>query len=460
MNDETPRLNESITEAPQESQETSLENRGIAIHEMSSEQLLKEMDSLIPKQYKGMQPDALKVVLDPKDVPLGLDGKPDSLEVSRREKLLVIIDDFLPEARKQEAFIRKVRIDRHNKLRELKIDLKMSDSDENSENRTDSLISKNLPEGQTNRRELLSGAVVALHNNDAHGQDALAIKNDAISLSDGASSYGKSGIVSQGLSERFATQLDGGSGIGEVLTEANVTDILKQVAQSQEFKNADTSLNPHCKDENVGSGLATVLLTKINRENKTLDWGSVGDSPLIVLDKKPDGSWSFEFVNDDANGTVVTSENFTDPNVIADLKNPETHLVGIRSDGTIDTRSLSKIKKGSIEYKPGRVVVAASDFLTKMMLCSPQVVEAMAKNAQSEGRDKLSDALRNANQEILKYSNPLADTKFKPELLFDGALSPEVITKAMEDWKKIPGNNAGVDDMTAVCIKMDEVFKE
>lgn len=425
-------------------------------------ELMDYLNKAIPSKYSGLSVDALKVVWSPDDVPFlasDLNNEKRNTEIKKRELILIIMEDFLPE-QKQKEYLRRIAHKDKRDVGKVKAGLGLVSVNETPKTFDKEISSGSLDQNGTNHIESLEGGVVAVHDNTEHGQDGFAINGDAICLSDGASSYGKAGLMSKELSVEFSKQASEGKSIKDIFDEKNVESIVRQVSETSEFKDFDASQNPHARGENAEAALATVLLTKLNRADKSIEWGSIGDSPLLVLDKDENGNWTFEVVNDDIDGEKVNNTNFTREDIQEVIKNPETYLLGVNGKGEARVKDLKQLRTGKIEYKSGRVVIAASDFLTKMMVLSPETINARITRAKNAQKIPLATALQGIHDKMLGTNNPLLQDKFKPELFFDGTLSPEELKSAMMSWKEMESNNAGRDDMTAVCIKMDEVFKQ
>lgn len=330
-------------------------------------------------------------------------------------------------------------------------------NDEKTSNLKNQISSANLSDGVTHRIEFLEGAGVGIFDNSIHEQDAFSVSKDATCVSDGASTYGKSGVISRMLSKGFVSEVQSGTDIGEIFDDQNVKKVIDSIKDSDDFKNFDGSQNKHAKGDFIEAGLATVLLTQIDYDKKKIYWGSVGDSPLLVFDKQPDGSWDFEILNKIVDDHIVTNKNFSAKAVRENLLDQSSPLIGVDEVGQTNISCLPSLQTGVIEYKPGRVVMLASDFITKMMVMAPEALEETAKC--EEGFDeKHVTSLRSRRQTILEANNPFAGEKFKPELFFDGTLTPDQLKDAIDGWKEIGPNKKYQDDVTMIAIKMDDLF--
>jgi hypothetical protein len=433
---------------------------------MDEEELQSFINETIPFQYRGLPAEALESVWAVDNVPYYLDdpnGERRQVEIQKRALALTALETFLPEARKCTIHKRLAEVGRKAKIADVRQELLEEPAPEVVSDNLDRVTtSSELDELSTHRFESAEKGVSVLHTNKEHGQDAFAVdlEKGVACVSDGASSYGKSGPISAEFSRSLVTDAASGKPFAEIFSENNMRSIADRVRTGSAFKNFNTDENPYAKGENREAGLATVLLTRANKESKTIEWASVGDSPLMVLDRNPDGSYSFEIVNDDVDGMKFTDKNFTDEKMAEGLGNPETHLVGIGRDGNPRLNDLKHIRQGSIEYKQGRVVVMASDFLTKMMALSPQMIDARIALARQNGKESLAKSLEDIQANTASANNPLAQKRFNPSLLFDGSLTEEELKRAVEGWKDIRANNQGIDDMTAICIKMDKMFAQ
>lgn len=431
--------------------------------DMDEDELRSFIDKTIPFQYKGLPPEALEIVWSADDVPYFADdqnGERRQIEVQKRALALTALDTWLPEAQKRSIHQRLREVGRREAISTVRAELGIETPAVVSKSIEKQLSSESLDQLTTHYFESAERGVSVLHTNKEHGQDAFSvdIEHGVFCVSDGASSYGKSGPVSAEFSRALVAEAATGKSFAEIFNEQSVSKIAERVKTSSVFKDFNVDENPHAKGMNKEAGLATVLLTRINKDARAIEWVSVGDSPLMVVDKNPDGTYSFEIVNDNVHGVKISDKNFTNPEIAAALGTPETHLVGIGKDGTPRLNDLKHMQSGLIEYRPGRTVILASDFLTKMMALSPQMIEARRYLAIQSGKEHLVKAFEAIQANTQSFDNPLSGSTFKPELLFDGTLSAEQLKKALDQWKDIPAHNAGRDDMTAVCIKMDNLF--
>ncbi len=286
---------------------------------------------------------------------------------------------------------------------------------------------------------------LAFLNND-HGQDAFAVRNNVVVVSDGMSSYGKSGIVSGMLSERIADQSENGK-LADVFDDSNIKAALNQISQDDDFKDVER-IEGNYKER--GSGLATLLVLKKN-EDRSMEFASIGDSPLFAYDFNEKGDLiSFSLVNGDV---PIDHTNYTSLEARAEFEDPQTHGVGIREDGKFisDTAAL---KMGRIEYKPGRVVVAASDFYTKMLTFCPEALKARAEQSPVSLASKLY--LEKKAQFENKFSKLWIRNSTTGELtidpLFVKKLGKSELQTLLTEWKDL--NVRSADDITISVIEM------
>ena len=235
------------------------------------------------------------------------------------------------------------------------------------------------------------GVDAVFWNNDKH-QDAFAVKEKTVVVSDGAGSYERSGVVAGLLSKELAGQASG-TGSFEEFTAVFQKDNIKILLTAIHSDDAYHSFVSEREFKNRDEGLCTFIVAKESADGRSIEYASLGDSPLIVVDRDSKGEVvAFEVINDSFNGQSITQDNFYKAETVAYINNPETHLVGIRKDGTIDTKSLSTVQIGRIEKKEGRTVVLASDALVKVMINAPRAFEAIG---DSKDRNVIKEAFYN-----------------------------------------------------------------
>lgn len=297
------------------------------------------------------------------------------------------------------------------------------------------------------------GLEVMFLNND-HGQDAFAIYEDTYVVSDGASSYGKAGSMSSALSRSVAENVSNKS-IEEVFSKESMSEIITSIKDKKEYKNDQPVVSHAVREGNQEAGLATLLVVKLNKEEKTISYGSIGDSPLFVIDRNSEGEIiSFEILNEDKK---ITNENYFLPECTEDMKNPETHLIGLRGNGEMTLSSLNAKKTGTIEYKENRVVLLGSDALIKSLISSPEIWQNKVESG-SPAASLFKDAQERyeKNHPDLWIQNPSTGKKmFNP--LFFTKLSKDELSLLLSGWK----NDAYpcADDMTMIAIDLDKHFK-
>jgi hypothetical protein len=241
--------------------------------------------------------------------------------------------------------------------------------------------------------------------------------------------------------------------MSEVMKPESMQKMLEDVRVSSEYSKERAE-----QSTNKSAGLCTLLATQFDRTDNSLAFSSVGDSPLVVIDTNPDGSSSFHIANDEIEGKTIDNINFTDADIAEDMRNPETYLVGIGKDGKVRLRDMPTMRTGKVEYKPGRKVVLASDFLTKMMLLSPQMFDAKVARYTEEGKTLLAEAFGNLSRSVKAKGNKLSQEKFDPSVFADSRISKEALAEMIKAWKENPSNSPGIDDMTAITLDMDKLM--
>ncbi len=335
---------------------------------------------------------------------------------------------------------------------------------ESKESKPFSIRSEAFDDGEPHRLELLDRRVTVTHCNGDHHQDAFAVEGNSFVVCDGAGSYGRSGIVAQMLSDRLAKLSNTGLPFEEIFKEENIKGILAEISESPKFKEFQYKgavSNP----SNATAGKCTVLVARLNTERDVIEFASVGDSPLVVIDKDANGKTSFVIANDKVNGVMVNSENFKTEEMEGGLKETETSCLGVDQKGTPYFKDLKKIERGEIKNKAGRHVMLASDFFTKMMVGSPERSAAKEKWLRKRGDNNPANALEKLRKEALATGNIFTRTKFHPEIFTSTGVRdigiPNVNIKSeLKKWTKMGLlTRAYVDDATAISIELSGALK-
>ncbi len=416
----------------------------------------------VPAQYVGMSRKALEFIwAEEGNVALSIDDprqKRRKTEIARRAQVIAALG-VLEEGRGQ-AGIRGREAENQVAIKELHVKLGIAVPGESVEQTFDGfqdLKSSDLNQGLAHREKSLQRGLLVTSDNTEHGQDAFAIEGDSFALSDGASSYGRSGVVSRLVSEELVTLSNKNMSFDDIFRESRMRKMLARVAQSPEFKNLGSSEASN-SPSNKNAGLCTILLARLDKQNRRIEYASIGDSPLVVLDREADGTISFEIVNDDIQGKKINGQTFTDEDVLNDIRNPETHLIGIGKNGELRVEDLQVLRRGHVEYKSGRVVMLASDFLTKMMVVSPQMISKNTERARAAGKERVAAALEDIQKATASAQNIFAQNAFRPELFADPSIPKPQYLQQLKDWKRIPAHNAACDDMTLISIEMDKAI--
>lgn len=305
----------------------------------------------------------------------------------------------------------------------------------------------------------ISGDVEGVFCNASHGQDAFSITKNhetlCVTVCDGVSSHKGSGIVSSQLAQRISEEslLKDQK---DVCNPDNLSLILKDI--SDEVGNV--------KD----GGFTTLVTARIDLQNRSIEWTSIGDSPLLIVDTDDDGTISWEIVTEDS---LINNTNYLDENNIAILSDQVTHCVGLKESDEASIPSQDKIKTGTVEYKKGRKLVLASDFLTKIMLFSPDVTRSQQKyweniTTQKDGiipsdtkKRLMISAWHNItlkNEETFKkmWTKNSATGELMLNPLFILTLTSSEREEIFDMWKN--KNVQTEDDITLMIIDLDTYF--
>lgn len=277
--------------------------------------------------------------------------------------------------------------------------------------------------------------------NTKHVQDAFAVCGNAVVVCDGVSAFPQSGLYSAALAHDLAKEIEI-SGIHSAVSEG----LLRETAQRTE-KHLESSA---VKDKSFST---TFVAAQINKLPKTISYASLGDSPLFVVDRNEDGSVSeFEIVNFE---WPIDNQTYAKKANIQYLQNPYTHAVGVSDDGEFRSHLIHMVS-GEIEYRPRRSVVLASDFLTKLLLLSPEGTEALLPVLDSNHRFDL-EVVQPVYSKFgqLWLQNPATKKRTLNPLFFVGMGKGEWAV-LMERWKNV--SYFGKDDATMIAIDMDKAF--
>ncbi len=320
------------------------------------------------------------------------------------------------------------------------------------------LISETLDSEELHR---ITGAVDGLYFNGQHGQDAFAVEDGEDSLCvvvcDGVSSRKSSGVVSSQLAKKIAS--------------SGVTYKLTDIISSKKLGESLLDITSEIQQKKVsieGGGSSTLTSVRIDKKAETIEWSSVGDSPIFVVDTDSEGNVSWEIVTENK---TINDSNYTNNDIVEDLKDPETHAVSVKESREVRSVDDKNIKHGSIKYKPGRKVVVASDFITKMLLHDPKVCFSrgeMWKNSITDDAGRvLSDETKRAREEIWKQVSERNKTKYPEFWAVDkktgqSYLNPAFLLnldavrarKLLDDWMN--DNSVAGDDATIMVIDLDK----
>jgi len=335
------------------------------------------------------------------------------------------------------------------KIKELRNNLIGENKNEHSKVEQDNITSINLENdilhGFENQK---NGYKAVFWNNDKH-QDALSIKDKTFVVADGAGSYEKSGVVSSLLSEKLAetaSKTNSFEDFQKLFNKENFASYLEEIKSSETYQ----KFKPERKFKKEDEGLATFVVAKESSDGDFIEYASIGDSPLFVVDKNENGEVvGFQLVNDSFNGQKINQNNFYTPEMHNYLNNPETELIGIRKDGTIELDHLSKIKFGKIAKKEGRSVLLASDSIIKMMLNSPH---SLSQLANSKENPVVKDAFNKKARDEKDAYEILWDKN--DDLNFDFFSNNERLLETLSSWKE--NNFMFADDLTLVIISAEK----
>jgi hypothetical protein len=346
------------------------------------------------------------------------------------------------------------------RLHDVREELGLDEVENKTEAGNVSLSSIDYPE-EIHDVQMVTGPVEGLHYNAAHGQDAYSVQEDgdvlSVTIGDGTSSRKGSGVVSAYLSDKIA--------------KAALTRPLSEIYTPQELKKMLEEISGQVGLINEG-GKTTLLSARVDKNKQEIEWASVGDSPLLVVDTDDGGNVRWEMLNE---GFVLTSENYYMPDIVDDLKVPLVEAVAIEVDGSVPDINL-KIKQGTIPYKRGRKVVLASDFLTKMMIHSPDVAfaardhwETTTTPDKNTGKPRTDakrktmaeawDKLGTSNEARFKgvwIPNPVTGESMVDPTFFVGK-KPEELKAFLDEWCEVNTNSS--DDVTMFALDMDKYVR-
>ncbi|MES2622793.1 MAG: protein phosphatase 2C domain-containing protein [Patescibacteria group bacterium] len=352
----------------------------------------------------------------------------------------------------------KLRSDENTRLRAVKEQLGTNPAQEEL-TATTPIDSIDLP----NKEEVytVTGEIEGVHYNKSHGQDAFSVNRNenitCVTVCDGISSRAGSGE----LSSRLAKQISADAltkTLSEIVDPESLRDILEDI------KSVAGKLE--------GGAGSTLVSVRIDKNEKTIEWTSIGDSPLFVIDTDENGEVvSWEILTED---NSITNENYTDIQTLETLKDPATHCVGIKND-TVNIPKTDRIKTGLIPYTPGRKIVVASDFITKVMLHSPEVTKARSEYWKHATNDDEGNPYSDKKKEMMhKVWNDVAERNeqnFKDlwtinpatnELMFNplsmAGKSPEELRTLLDEWMR--ENSVTTDDVTIMTIDLDKYFRD
>lgn len=297
--------------------------------------------------------------------------------------------------------------------------------------------------------DLKTIGVEGVHLNAAHNQDAFAIKGDVGVVCDGVSSLESSGVLSRLFSESLAQKLQTSS-VKEALSMQSVRELMKSAASSEEIEELKNK-----------AAQTTAVAYKIDREAKSIEFGVVGDSLLIVADRNPQTGEldSFKLLT---NRYELSSTEYTDPedDSVLRLRYASPDSIGLYESGAPTLEKLERARFGSVGYVPGRVVIAATDFYTKLLARCPEVLLAEAR-----GGAPLAKSVRTAQAMAIEElfadmwtKNPKTEKKTLNPLFFVGK-KPEDISETLSGLMQYEVNKyTAVDDVTEIALDMDTLF--
>lgn len=410
------------------------------------------MFELIPPKYYGLNSAELKNTWE-------IENTGDFDQYGRQLAVKELVIDLMRE--------RERRVDNLNRRAKARGDLRnlteeVSDEEGEIDEIPNSIDSRTIPDNELFRAgELNTSGIEIVQFNDDHGQDSFSFRSsserDVLVVCDGAGSYEKSGFVSSKMSEEIANLAEKGIPLSEIF-ERHMEEILKRISNSDEYMDY---INEHPdRRQRKGEGMATALAVNIDKEKREIDYASIGDSPLMIIDRDPDGKIiSFEIVNE---GEEVNDTNCHGVDLTEELSNPSTYLIGIQGENSeVSTKYLKeKHKVGKIEFKKGRTLVLASDFLTKMLINSPLALRTKAEDRKKNGRSEmivnafnnLADDIENQFPEMWYQKE---DGSMQLDPLFFTKVSTERLSEILIGIRN--ANNMICDDATMVAVSLDKI---
>lgn len=309
----------------------------------------------------------------------------------------------------------------------------------------------------------IKGPVEGFFYNNKSAQDAFAIAEDEKSICavvcDGVGSLRGSEFLSQVFSERSALM---GLHIPakDLFTDTNVREAL---LGSEEAGLGD-----------IHEAATTTSIVQFDKINNNIHWASIGDSPILMIDTDENDqvTW-WEILN---NPYGPNSDNYTDPAIIEGFMDLKSY--GLYAERGLPAPILpNRIASGTVNYRLGRKVVVASDFIIKILMHDQRAAEiqlAFWKNPQN--KEDPSGHLINDERRAryIKYWVAAVERNETPQFdalcqiradgikqfnpLFFKGMSQPALHRLLADWTVL--NATYSDDMTALLFDFDKLAEK
>ncbi len=255
------------------------------------------------------------------------------------------------------------------------------------------------------------GYVGVFYNNSSE-QDAFAVDEHGTVVADGMGSYPFSGILASILSKKLNDLTEKVISLDEfkqALGEGSLRATLEEIRDSDDYKKAKEEMkaaynavygkNDYSDWDKVHEGnkheaATTFSILKESSDGKQVYYAALGDSPVIVIDRDAQGAvLGWQLLNEDGLATIngkltqvpITDKTVYDEGILEELSDHHTSGVVLDPDGKVVVRDLATdLRMGAIDKKENRLIIAATDALTKLLVKSPAAFMARAAQAKAE----------------------------------------------------------------------------
>lgn len=325
----------------------------------------------------------------------------------------------------------------------------MESIDQNQEERMHELrSSRGLDREQTHITE---GAISEIHNNSTHGQDAFAIANTekkvCIAVTDGVTGHEEkdpqpnSDDVALIAAEKLAE-----IGVNKPLSEVEAKDLEPLIKELEKLSDA--------------RGASTFSAVSVERDTGDVEILVYGDSPVFVVETDYEGRVvAWQLADRDC---PVNIQTYTNADSIRHLSHDRVHCVSVENGKTSFSKDSMMIRY-KIPYQKGLKIVIGSDFLTKVLLHTPQIAGAQIQHLVSMGPKGDQEKIR---QERIEYWSKVlewSETQFKELWGENEEFDPLILERIpkdklhdfLEKWKTM--HRRSNDDVTQFILDVDKI---